>query len=86
MSSSEHLGTVRLPRSRRWGLRVAKGRRAMSEQRPQKTPRCFSRGARTPHLHPNKTAFLDFTRFLRGVEKVTGRKVGVVKVVILSQW
>ena len=35
---------------------------------------------------PTATAFSDFTRFLRGVEDVAGRKVGVVKVVIPSQW
>ena len=35
---------------------------------------------------PTATAFSGFIRFLRGVEKVADRKVGVAKVVIPSQW
>ena len=35
---------------------------------------------------PTATAFSRFIRFLRGVEEVADRKVGVAKVVIRSQW
>ena len=35
---------------------------------------------------PTTDAFLDFGRFLKAVEEVAGRKMGVVKVVIPSGW
>lgn len=35
---------------------------------------------------PTTAAFSDFGRFLREVEKIAGRKTGVVKVVVPAEW
>ena len=35
---------------------------------------------------PTAAAFRDFARFLKGVEEVAGRKRGVVKVIVPSEW
>lgn len=35
---------------------------------------------------PTAAAFLDFGRFLKDVEEIAGRKMGVVKVIVPSEW
>ena len=35
---------------------------------------------------PTANAFFDFGRFLKDVEEIAGRKMGVVKVIIPSEW
>ena len=35
---------------------------------------------------PTAAAFSDFCRFLKDVEEIAGRKMGVVKIIVPSEW